>query len=375
MIWDPASLDPYRELWSEVFRVRPHQPSVSFEWTRALFHNHLGKNDRLVLVVLRDRERIQGIVPLVAESSRLFGLPMVTLAPLSERYNTHGDLLLSAASENLVGALLDALFSFPYPWDMFRMSRLIEGSPLTACLEDQLRRGQTSFRSRSETPSFVLPLPGSYDKYLARRSGKFRNFVRRAEKRLARLGRIEFLQTGVHLDLDAAYTALIDIETRSWKHEHGTAISAIGRQRNFYQELCRGMFESGRLHLTFLTLDGAPIAYNLGLVFDDTYYYLKTSFDEAFRAHSPATVVRSRLLALLIESGISTFDFPGEPYEWEAQWTRDLQWHRSLLVFNRTMRGQFYGMLRRLRDSRRKTPPEGVIAYVDPRDLKPPARQ
>lgn len=375
MIWDPASLDPYRDMWSDVFHARPHQPSASFEWTRALFHNHLGKGDRLVLVVLRDRERIQGIVPLVAESSRLFGLTMVTLVPISERYNTHGDLLLSSTSENLVGVLLDALFSLQYPWDMFRMSRLIEGSPLTACLEGQLHRSQARFRSRSEAPSFVLQLPGSYDEYLAQRSGKFRNFVRRAEKRLACLGRIAFLQTGVHLDLDVAYTALIDIETRSWKHEHGTAISAISHQQAFYRELCRSMFESGRLHLTFLALDGTPIAYNLGLVFGDTYYYLKTSFDEAFRAHSPATVIRSRLLASLIESGISTFDFPGEPYEWEAQWTRDLQWHRSLLVFNRTMRGQFYGMLRRLRDSRRKALPEGVIAYVDPRDLKPPARQ
>jgi CelD/BcsL family acetyltransferase involved in cellulose biosynthesis len=300
---------------------------------------------------------------------------MVTLAPISERYNTHGDLLLSAASENLVGALVNALFSLRYPWDMFRISRLIEGSPLTGCLEEQLRRSQARFRSRLEAPSFVLPLPRSYDDYLAQRSGKFRNFLRRAEKRLARQGRIEFLRAGVDVDVEAGYTALFQIETRSWKHAHGTAISAIRHQQDFYRDLCRGMFESGRLHLTFLRIEGTPIAYNLGLVLGDTYYYLKTSFDEAFRAHSPATVVRSRLLASLIESGITAFDFPGEPYEFEAQWTRDVQWHRSLLVFNRTRRGQFYGMLCRLRDSRRKASPEGVIAYVDPRDLKPPGRR
>ncbi|HWR97750.1 MAG TPA: GNAT family N-acetyltransferase [Candidatus Methanoperedens sp.] len=371
IISDPVGLNDWRTAWRELFGERPHEPSVSFEWTQALFRNHLGPEDRLLLVVLKDAHRICGFIPLVAESRRIFGLPLVTLYPLSERYNTHSDLLLARATAECVRCFLDAVMSLPLPWDVFSMRRLVEGGALTMCLENQAKDLRAPLRSTIGGPSFILPLPGTFEEYLAQRSGKFRNFLRRAEKRLAARGHVSFLRAGTDLDLDASYEALLGIEVRSWKHQHGTAISAIGRQRGFYEDLCHSLAVAGHLHLTFLALDGRPIAYNLGVVYGGTYSYLKTSFDEGVRQDSPASIARSRLLASLIPDGIQTFDFPGEPYEWEAQWTRELQWHRSLVMFNRTMRGRFCALAQHLRDCGRSAAKGRGFEYVDPHCLKP----
>lgn len=372
VIWDPGSLDDYEDAWDAVFRLRSHEPSVSFAWSRALLRHHVKAHDRAALVVLRDRERPCGFVPLVVERGAVFGLPLATVMPLSERYNTHGDLLLSSIDSDVVVAFVDALFALDERWDVFRMGRLHEGSALVESLERELARRRVSFRSRVEPPSFVLRLPASVDEYLAERSGKLRNFVRRAEKKLAARGHVSFRLAGDGLDVETAYRALLDIEARSWKHGHGTAISAVEHQHGFYGQLSREMAGTGALHLSLLFVDDRPVAYHLGLVFDRTYSCLKTSFDEAFRALSPATVARARLIADLIARGMSTFDFPGEPYEWEAQWTSEVTWHRSLLVFNRSVRGRAWSVVHRLREAWRGRPLEGTIEYVDPKSLKAP---
>jgi CelD/BcsL family acetyltransferase involved in cellulose biosynthesis len=370
VLWDPAALDTHGPAWSALFRSGAHQPSVSFGWTRALFRNHVKPRDRVALVVLRDGEDVCGLVPLVVESETLLGVPLASLTPLADRYNTHGDLLLRSTEPDVVGAFVEALLALKCRWDVFRMGRLLEADPLVESLEHELRKRRVSFRPRVEPPSFVLRLPESFDAYLRGRSAKFRNFLRRAEKKLAAAGRVEFRLAGRDIEVEAAYRALLEIEERSWKHGHGTAISAIARQRGFYGDLCRGMAATGHLHLSLLFVGERPVAHNLGLVFGDTYYYLKTSFDEGFRACSPATVARARLLEETIARRLATFDFPAEPYEWEAQWATELRWHRSLLVFNRGARAGMFNVAQRLRDAWRRRPGQRSVRYLDPRSLR-----
>ena len=65
---------------------------------------------------------------------------------------------------------------------------------------------------------------------------------------------------GVDLDVAAAFEALLAVEAASWKHAHGTAITAIAHQAAFYRALVREMAAAGALHLSFLTVGGQTIA-------------------------------------------------------------------------------------------------------------------
>jgi CelD/BcsL family acetyltransferase involved in cellulose biosynthesis len=132
------------------------------------------------------------------------------------------------------------------------------------------------------------------------------------------------------------------------------------------------MLDEGNLHLTFLTVKGQAIAYNLGYLGESTYYYLKTSYDEAFRAQSPGTVLRAWLIRDLIADGIEIFDFPGEPYEWEAQWTQELRWHRSLLLYNNTIRARLLSYLERLNNLKRKKKMEKKVVFQNPFEIQAP---
>jgi CelD/BcsL family acetyltransferase involved in cellulose biosynthesis len=254
---------------------------------------------------------------------------------------------------------------------VWRVVQMLETNPLLAALDEAFRAAGATVVRRSEPPSFFLPLPPSYDEYLAARSSKFRNYLRRSEKKLVASGELTVVTSGVEIGFDAAFDALLAIEAASWKHGHGTAISAIPHQAAFYRAMSREMAGDGRLHLTLLRRDGEPIAYNLGLVWQRQYAYLKTSYVESLKALGPSTVLRARLVARLIEEGLEALDFPAEPYEWEAQWTTAHRPHQSLVVYNRTLRARAYAWAKRLKDARRPIAAEG-IAYANARDLRAP---
>jgi CelD/BcsL family acetyltransferase involved in cellulose biosynthesis len=373
VIWDPTDLHSLQEDWERLFNQGANEPSTSYEWTEALVKNHLRANDRLFIMVFRKANTPVCLVPMVASEERVLGRTLVRLSPFSERYNTHSDFLSSHDAKECVQALISALYKLEIEWDVFRMARMLEPGPLLGGLEECLSQSRKKHRIQYEPPSFFLHLPESLDSYLAQRSGKFRNYLRRAEKKLKVLGEVKVAEIVDRRDLNAAYENILHIERNSWKHQHGTAISAIARQRSFYRDLCRGAAEAGRLHLSFLYLREEPIGYNMGYVHNNRYYYLKTSYHEQFRSHGAATYLRARLIESLIGKGIRSFDFPGEPYEWEQQWANELRWHKSITIYNDTLRASAYSMLSRLRRLLNRRPAGKVFEFCDAKDLQPPS--
>ena len=319
---------------------------------------------------LKRRSTIIGIVPMVLRPMRKLGQTFIRAFPLSELSNTHSDLLIEEVSEPVLAAFIDALYCQDLRWDVFSMTRLLEARPLGALFCEILRQRRGRFEFTKEQPSFFLTLDRTFAGYLQRRSGSFRNALKRIERKLMSHGRVEIRSQDDFSDIDSAYEALLSIEQRSWKQAFGTSISVVSRQTTFYHRLCTLASTRKRLHLRFLYLDSRPVAYNLGFILNGTYSYLKTSYDHAERPLSPSTFLRARLLAELIGEGVQQFDFPAEPYEWECQWTDEMRWHRSLTLFAHSVNGFAYGVYRKARTLARRNDGQQV-QYVNPRDSKP----
>jgi CelD/BcsL family acetyltransferase involved in cellulose biosynthesis len=355
----PAALESD---WERLFARGTAEPSTSFEWTRALSHSHLKSPDRPLLLTLVRGGVLSAVVPLAIRRARRMGYPITALMPISEYYSTHSDLLADEVSAPMVDALLGAVSA--HGWDVFRMNRLIDGSPLLNAFETGLQASGFLVDSRWAEPSYVLTLPGSFAEYLRSRSSKFRNHLSRTTRRLEQLG-VRVVDLSVLPDFDTAYQMLLDVERRSWKHASGSAISVVSRQEQFYKQMGAGAAARGLLHLHFLVLDGVPVAHNYGYNAGGTYSYLKTSCDERVKSLGVATYLRARLVEELITRGISRLDFPAEPYEWERHWTSEMRWHKTLVVFNSTLVGRTLYALSRLRGS--GTPSPGPVVHRNAR--------
>jgi CelD/BcsL family acetyltransferase involved in cellulose biosynthesis len=356
--------------WARLMEEGDHEPSVSLEWTAALMESHVQPSDEVVSIILRRQGVVVGIIPLVFRSVKTLGQRFVTACPISELSNTHSDLLLQEASGPMLRAFMEGLYRLTPSWDAFVMTRILEAGHLYAPLHEYARKYRKHFECVRTPPSFVLTLEDTMSGYLRRRSGNFRNALKRIERKLEQRGHMDIKTQEEFPSIEEAYAVLLSIERHSWKHAHGTSIPSVPRQTSFYRRLCQLAHQKNWLRLEFLYLDGRPVAYNLGLVLKDTYFYLKTSYDEAERPLSPATFLRARLVEDLIRQGITRLDFPAEPYEWERQWTNELRWHRSLALFAPTAKGMVYGFYRKVRAFRRRDD-SMEVHFRNPRDLTP----
>lgn len=369
-ITDPRQLLKFEKPWDDIYNSNPMEVSVSFEWTYSLVTTHLQKNDSLILLLVLDKDAIAGILPLVVSEQKKFGQTLTTLFPVSEYYNTHSDFLLRKVNGDLLEEIMESLFQLEQKWDVFRVGSFLSSRKIVNDLVATLKKTSCKYEIKQEEPSFFIHLGDDYEKYLNKRSSKFRNHLRRMEKKLSRQGTVSFSSQNDCENVSIAYAHLLEIESNSWKHNHGTAISSIPKQEKFYKKLIEGTYNKEYLHLLFLWLDNRPIAYNLGLIKNNTYFYLKTSFSETYRKLSPATVLRAKLIQLLIENGITYFDFPGEPYEWETQWAENVRWHKSLIVYNNNFKADLFRAYQRMRQKIFRSGSEKEIQYHDPRALK-----
>jgi CelD/BcsL family acetyltransferase involved in cellulose biosynthesis len=330
----------------------------------ALTRSHLQPQDGFVLLRITRGSEAIGFVPLVARRMPVFGCPVTLLSPLDENQGTHSDLLASEIDGDVSRAFFASLMQLNVRWDIFRMSRLLEGHALLQHADAGLGPLPAAQHIRRGDPSYFLDLPSTYAQYLSLRSPKFRNHLKRTERKVRELADVEIVECSTRADVAAAYERMMHIERVSWKQAHGTAISAVARQTGFYRDLCEGAATAGRLHLQFLTVGGTAVAYNLGYVLSDCYFYLKTSYDERYKAMGVATYLRARLVETLISRGTRALDFPAEPYEWERQWTATVRWHKVLTIYRHTAVGRVLSLVERFRH---RTGEPQHVNHADPR--------
>jgi CelD/BcsL family acetyltransferase involved in cellulose biosynthesis len=171
----------------------------------------------------------------------------------------------------------------------------------------------------------------SFDAYLAARDGKTRAELRRKLRRFAeKAPRAHVVAYGARERVEAI-TVVEAVESESWKHAAGTAISSSEQAANFY----RGIFglapEAGTPELYALMVDDQPIAFVLGVRHMSRFYALKTSYREPWGDMSPGIVLFCRLIERLAEEQrIDGIELLGRDSRWKREMATD---ERSFCVY------------------------------------------
>lgn len=347
LVSDITDIGPYRAMWEGIYSSSEYEPSLSYEWSDALLKGHVQDSDKIYFVIFKNSDQVIGFLPLVIRHIRLLGQTLKVLFPISELYKTHSDFLV----KNICIGTLHTLFATidkNIDWHIFRMSRILNTNPLLHLLDKYAHQSNYRCHVSPEFPSYFIELPSCYADYLSLRSGKFRNYLKRMERRISEYGIVHIEKLEHKTDVARFVNQLIEIEKNSWKNDHGTSINKISRQAAFYLHLCQEAIALKRIHLVILHISGIPVAYNLGYIQHKTYYYLKTSFNKKYHEFSPASVLRGKLIQLLINEKISRIDFPGEPYEWEKQWADQYRWNYSFFLYNKRLKSNLYYLYRNL---------------------------
>ena len=344
--WDElASLQlVWRELWGKTRRTSFFQ---SFEWFATAW-KHFGDTQTFRVLVVSDGNEVIGLLPLVLrrESSRLGAFHVLTY-PLDNWGDFFGPIGPHPTATLLVA--LRHLAESRRDWDVLDL-RWVDRD---RC--DQLRTPM-AMKQIGLVPlaqiwdrSAVIDGRMGWEEYWATRSSKFRNNLRRAEKRLLARGRVELVRyrpAGATWGDDDPrwdlFDACVNLASRSWQahQDHGTTLSHESVY-GFLRDVHEAAVKLGCLDLNLLTVDDQPVAFAYNYVCEGRVFGLRTGYDPDWADASPGNVLKFWMIRDSFERKDEEFDLgPGSLASKEAWATGFVESYRYTYFSPRSPRAQ-----------------------------------
>lgn len=269
-------------------------------------------------------------------------LPLVRLPGLAGRHffagNEGGGVSVACADDDAMAALARGVLRFGYP---VNLGHVPTGSRLRHHLEAGRPGRAVVVTKPLATPLWpFIELDASWTDPACHVPRSMATSIRRRERQLRALGdlRLEFL-TPTENEVHAVVERAVAVEALGWKRATGIALAEDTRQAAFYRTYTRALARHGRLHVTFLTLDGAALAMSLGEIHGGVYWAYKTGYAPEFRRYGPGILMQYHLIRHCADRGLNRFDFQGRQDGFKRTWTDKAIPATSLRVYPLNPRG------------------------------------
>jgi CelD/BcsL family acetyltransferase involved in cellulose biosynthesis len=163
--------------------------------------------------------------------------------------------------------------------------------------------------------------------YLARRPGALRETIRRRLRRAEKLPAARFSLLSQPADMDEAAEVFEAVYARSWKEPEPFP--------RFNVALMRVMAAAGLLRFGAWWVGATPVAVQVWVQEHGHATVLKLAHDEAFKAHSPGTVLTALMLRhLLDQEHVTEIDFGRGDDDYKQGWAARRRQRIGLLLVN-----------------------------------------
>jgi CelD/BcsL family acetyltransferase involved in cellulose biosynthesis len=312
---DIGQLAAYRAAWHALLAETSGASFFhSLEWLE-VYWRHFGAGQRLRTLLVSQRGRPVGIVPLVVRRERTkVGWLRVLTYPLHDWGSFFGpvgpDLFATLAPA------LDYIRHTARDWDLLELRWLGGAGTETAETQRAMRSAELQAYATVWNRTAVVDLSGTWEAYFAARPRAWRRNFRHCEKRLAAQGEISYVRYrprgSAHGQADPRwdlYDACEEIARHSWQGSaaNGTTLSHES-VRQFLREAHAAAAAAGAVDLNLLLLDGRPAAFVYNYHWRGYVYGLRLGFDADQSRDGAGTVLMGRCVEDSFARGDRLFD-------------------------------------------------------------------
>lgn len=322
----------WRRLWQDTRNATFFQ---TLEWLK-LYWSHFQAGQLLRVAIVESRGEIQGIVPLVVrtETTKVGSVRVLTY-PLADWGSFYGPLG-SNPTASLV-ACLRALHERPRDWDLLDLRWVNQLEVDQGRTPVALEAAGFPATSRVWRTTALIDFAGNWSDYLASRSSKFRNNLRRAETAAAKAGSLTFHRYrpaafrdgGEDPDWDLFHEC-VGVAADSWQgsSQSGTTLSHL-QVRDFFRDLFGLAAHHGALDVNLLRMNGELIAFTFNLHSRGNLQGLRLGYSPEWAAISPGRLIMARSVEDSLNRGDHRLDLGGETMSFKRPWlTRTLDSYR-----------------------------------------------
>lgn len=330
-ISDVEQLEAYRDVWSSLLEDTPHASFfMSLDWLKA-YWRHYGSGQRLRTLIIGDADKVVGIVPLAVIRETTYAGSVRTLTyPLHDWASFYGPIGLPPGKA--FPFVIRHLQQSRRDWDLIDL-RWQPSVQMQADVRKAFEYAAWPTTAHTwKTMSFVT-FPGSWEAYLASRTSKFRNNLRRNHKRTQALGRVDYcsyrpagLDRGDGEPRWDLFDDCMHLATMSWQGEStsGTTLSH-NSVRSFFHDAHKAASRAGAVDMHLLHIDDRPVAFAYNYHWKGYVFGLRTGYDPAFSQAGVGATMYAHMLENCCSRGDRIVDFGSEYPKAKRHWITDLQ--------------------------------------------------
>jgi hypothetical protein len=235
---------------------------------------------------------LAGFFPLV-EKRGYKGLPVRLLTLWQHPYSVLGaPLVRRDSTADVWAAFFGWAKSGPHAAGLLRLPLFPGAGPLGQILvQDCHRQGRLSFVDEAYARALFLPRSDAETYRALAVGGHHNREVRRKERGLAKLGRLEFRVLEDAAQVPAWTDQFARLEARGWKGKEGTAFANREADLAFLRTLLDAAGARDRLLMLGLFLEDRPIALKCNLRAGDGAFAFKIAYDETLAKYSPGVLL------------------------------------------------------------------------------------
>ncbi len=150
-----------------------------------------------------------------------------------------------------------------------------------------------------------LPIPGSYEEYLASLPAKLRHEIKRKARKLETEGGPFHVTLAQRDTLEEYLDRFVALHRTS---EGPKGVFMQPGMEIFFRRLGEAFLSRGVFNLTFIEVNGEKVAGTIGFRFEGTYSLYNSAFDREWQQLAPGMVLVAEDVRIAIEAGCSGFD-------------------------------------------------------------------
>lgn len=312
----------HRHAWLDLLaRSSANEPVLSPQWLETWWQV-FGEGRSLRTVLVYQDGRLIGLIPLLAR--RLWHRGVVPLRRLEllatgepeadEIYSEYLNLISEQGQENriarvFVSALREGKLG---PWDELSLDMLDGLSPMTRALLHELRRARLLDEVTAHRPCPYIPLPATWEAYLAQISSSRRYFIKRTLKAFEQWAGKELVlkRASTLAELEQGFDILAELHAKRWQHAGSAGVFSSERFCRFHRTVMGKLLASGNLELIWLCKGDRPLAAVYNIVWDNkVYFYQSGRCTDVPSKVRPGIAIHIYAIQDSIKRGRTKYDF------------------------------------------------------------------
>jgi CelD/BcsL family acetyltransferase involved in cellulose biosynthesis len=338
LIQDIAQWRTLEQEWDRLLEQTPEHTVFQTFTYLYVWWRHFGLSRTLYILVIRRDSEIIGVAPLQISPVSMLHRYYRELGFIGSRWEVDRPVLLFPTSpQACCEAMLRFLLEQRNDWDLCDLYEQARDSALINQLQSSLRARGYLLGMTADSLCPYLRLDGTWQRFLATKSQKFRKNLKAARKRLERAGKLAYINHRAG-DMTCQLERYAALENKSWKAKRKVGCNRSNQYFSFYRDLASALGRSDKFQVRFLALADEPIAGTFGLLHNQHYYSLQIVHNPDYSNCSPGTLLEALEIEECFASGYREYDFLGGFLSNKVRWTDQGRRTVQLYAFRRTPR-------------------------------------